>query len=176
MKLKNRLASRVGPRLPTSRRWFEGALGGALALSTAAACSAPAAPIAPTGLPETTATAAPANTPAQAALLTAAPAPTQPPPPTAMPTPVLAKRTVQALAYTTDDKGHPQGSIHPLSVSVQVGPREQEFRLGFFETDVGQLGPMWRAAGWMANSVGALDTGKDINTLSVSWETNVSID
>jgi hypothetical protein len=83
---------------------------------------------------------------------------------------------MKAAAFFVDDKGRPQGSVHPFTVTVQPGPREQEFRLGFFETDVGQLGPTWRAAGWMATSVGAFETGKDVNSLRVSWETTGRID
>ncbi len=56
------------------------------------------------------------------------------PSPSAAPTPAALKRSAQAMAYFTDDKGRPQGSLHPFSVTVQPGPREQEFRLGFFET------------------------------------------
>jgi len=83
---------------------------------------------------------------------------------------------MKAAAFFTDDKGRPQGSLHPFTVTIQPGPREQDFRMGFFETDVGQLGPMWRAAAWMATSVGAFETGKDINSLRISWETNGRID
>jgi len=83
---------------------------------------------------------------------------------------------MKAAAFFTDDKGRPQGSLHPFTVTIQPGVREQEFRMGFFETDVGQLGPMWRAAAWMATSVGAFETGKDINSLRISWETNGFID
>lgn len=85
-------------------------------------------------------------------------------------------RSVDALAYTHDDKGHPQGVISPVSLSVQSGSRSDDFRLGFFETDVNQMGPMWRAAGWMASAVGALETGKDPNTLQVSWKTTGFVD
>jgi uncharacterized protein len=85
-------------------------------------------------------------------------------------------RNVDALAYTHDDKGHPQGVISPVTLSVHSGARSDEFRLGFFETDVNQMGPMWRASGWMASAVGALETGQDPNTLQVSWKTTGFVD
>src|SRR6267142_6835910 len=140
----------------------------------AGACAAPA-PLAPTAVPALappTAAAAPAVAPT----LAAAAAPAAPPTPAPSPTPATVKRTMKAAAFFTDDKGKPQGSLHPFTVTIQPGVREQEFRMGFFETDVGQLGPMWRAAAWMATSVGAFETGKDINSLRVSWETNGRID
>ncbi|MFN0072443.1 MAG: S16 family serine protease [Chloroflexota bacterium] len=134
---------------------------------------APPAPATPTSAPAATATVAP------------------PPPVAASPVPSPAavvsgnaaavstgpiKRTAKAAGYMQDERGRPSGSLHPFSVTVQPGPREQEFRLGFFETNVGQLGPMWRSAGWMATSVGAFETGKDINSFRVSWETQGSVD
>ncbi len=146
-------------RRATTRR--TAALIYSLFLALVVACSAPSPPTSPTAAP-----AAP----------TATLAPTLPPTPAATPTPSALKRTAKAAAYGRDDRGRLQGSVHPFSVTVQPGPREQEFRLGFFETDVGQLGPMWRAAAWMATSVGAFETGKDINTLRVSWETTGRID
>lgn len=146
-----------------------------LLLSGLVAC-APAAP--PAAQP--TVAAAPATvaaTPAQPTPApTTPPAPTVPPTPAPSPTPSLVKRSAQAAAYFTDERGRPQGSLSPFSVSLQGGPREQEFRLGFFETNVGQLGSMWRAAAWMATSVGAFETGKDINTMRVSWETTGRVD
>src|SRR5262249_4509773 len=139
----------------------------------------PSAPSTPTQAPP--AAAAPTVAPVATLAPTPAPpaptaAPTVPPTPVPSPTPSTIKRTMKAAAFFTDDKGHPQGSLHPFTVTAQPGPREQDFRLGFFETDVGQLGPMWRAAAWMATSVGAFETGKDINSLRVSWETNGRID
>jgi len=70
----------------------------------------------------------------------------------------------------------PEGSLHPVTVTVAPGTAGQEFELGFFQSDVGQLGPSWQAAGWMATSVGALATQKDISALQVSWKTSGYID
>lgn len=137
----------------------------------ASACAAPA-PTTPTAAPAVAPTSAPVVAPTQAP----AAAPAAPPTPAPSPTPATIKRTMKAAAFFTDDKGRPQGSLHPFTVTIQPGPREQDFRMGFFETDVGQLGPMWRAAAWMATSVGAFETGKDINSLRISWETNGRID
>lgn len=155
-------------------------LAGGLLLPALAACAPAPAPIQPTAAPaqptapvQPTAPSAAATAPPAA---TAAAKPAVSPVAAPSPTPSLVKRTSQAAAYYTDERGRPQGSLHPFSVSIQPGPREQEFRLGFFETNVGQLGSMWRAAAWMATSVGAFETGKDINALRVSWETTGRID
>src|SRR6267143_1102586 len=157
----------------TARRSLAPALTAAL-LASACGAPAPAAPTAIPALAPTAAPAAPAAAPTQAPAVAAAPAP--PPTPAPSPTPATVKRTMKAAAFFTDDKGRPQGSLHPFTVTIQPGVREQEFRMGFFETDVGQLGPTWRAAAWMATSVGAFETGKDINSLRISWETNGFID
>ncbi len=150
-----------------------GLLGPAMtAALLASACAAPV-PAAPTAIPALAPTAVPVAAPTLAAV---AAAPAAPPTPAPSPTPATVKRTMKAAAFFTDDKGRPQGSLHPFTVTIQPGVREQEFRMGFFETDVGQLGPMWRAAAWMATSVGAFETGKDINSLRISWETNGRID
>src|ERR687885_530145 len=109
-------------------------------------------------------------------LLAACASPAPAPSPTALASDRPVTRKVDALAYTHDAKGHPAGVLSPVTLSVQSGPRSQEFRLGFFETDVNQMGPMWRAAGWMAAAVGALETGKDPNTLQVSWQTQGFVD
>ena len=89
---------------------------------------------------------------------------------------VWIKRTAKAAAYIEDERGRPGWFASSVQRYLQPGPREQEFRFGFFETNVGQLGPMWRSAGWMATSVGAFETGKDINTFRVSWETQGIVD
>jgi uncharacterized protein len=145
----------------------------ALAVVFIAGCTGPAAP-APTAAPPT---AEPAPT--------AAPRPTAAPVAVASPTTAAAalagpiKRTVRgAYVYDFDEQGRPRpnGKLAPFTLNIQEGPRDQDFRLGFFETNVGQLGPTWRAASWMATAVGALETGKDVSTLRVSWETNGAVD
>lgn len=152
-----------------------------MALPLLAACASPAPTAAPTAVPEA---APPTLRPAMAtpvattvAAATSAPlSPTSIASPTAVASGGPVTRTVDALAYTHDDKGHPSGVLSPVTLSVQSGPRSQEFRLGFFETDVNQMGAMWRAAGWMAAAVGALETGKDPNSLQVSWQTKGFVD
>lgn len=133
---------------------------------------------------------APASPTAVAAAPTTVSSPTpvpavEPTAPAASPTTVAAaasgpvKRSSRG-AYVTevDEQGRPRtvGKLAPFTVTFQEGPREEDFRLGFFETNVGQLGPTWRAASWMATAVGALEAGRDVSTLRISWETSGAVD
>lgn len=137
----------------------------ALLFPIIAACSRPAAPT-PTIVPPTAApSASPAPSPFAGVIRGLAGAPAGP-----------VKRTARAAAFHQDDRGRPEGALTPFSVTVQAGPRDQDFRLGFFETNVGQLGPMWRSSAWMATLVAALETGKDISSHRVSWETEGLVD
>ena len=57
--------------------------------------------------------------------------------------------TIHALWYATDPSGKAIGGVSPVRVSVRPS-QNHELRVGFFEEEVGGLGPMWQAAGWTA--------------------------
>ncbi len=57
--------------------------------------------------------------------------------------------TIHALWYATDPSGRAIGGVSPVRVSVRPS-QNNELRVGFFEEEVGGLGPMWQAAGWTA--------------------------
>ena len=57
--------------------------------------------------------------------------------------------TIHALWYATDPSGKAIGGVSPVRVSVRPS-QNKELRVGFFEEEVGGLGPMWQAAGWTA--------------------------
>lgn len=125
--------------------------------------------------PKVDATAVPPTAVAEAPAL-----PTEVPvPPTLAPTPGPVRRTAQgAYVQNVDAQGRPRpsGSRIPFTVSVEPGPPQPDFRLGIFETNVGRVGPTWRAAAWMATVMGALEAGRDLSTLRVAWETTGLID
>jgi len=111
-------------------------------------------------------------TPTAAATVTPVASPT----PAATATPTTVKRTAEAAAFGTDAQGHPVGSLHSFTVTIDHLAPTEAFRLDFPETDVGQLGSQWVASGWMAACVGALLIGQDLAGLRVSWETTGFID
>ena len=118
----------------------------AAALLSIPACSlpgapAPSAPVVPTASSQATPSVATAG-----ATATPAPGP---------------ENKVEAVALWTrqEDNGHLGGSS-TVGVTVQrMGG--SELRVGFYEQEVGESGPMWRAAGWMAVSMSGLLLGVD---------------
>jgi hypothetical protein len=58
--------------------------------------------------------------------------------------------TIHAFWYAQDPAtGEAVGGVSPVRVSVRPS-RNKELRVGFYEEEVGGLGPMWQAAGWTA--------------------------
>jgi hypothetical protein len=140
----------------------------------ATGCAGPkATPVPPTPVPPTAVPATPA-VPAAAPAATDTPAPT--PEPTS-PYAVASPRSVDvtALWYGSDDKGEPTGGTSKVTISVAPNPSAQ-FRVGFFEGEVGGSGPMWRASGWVATIMAALLTGFDPGQTQVSFDVGGRID
>jgi uncharacterized protein len=141
----------------------------------ATGCAGPKpTPVPPTAAP----TQPPAATAAPAA--TATPAATDTPAPTPEPTSpyaVTSPRSVEitALWFGTDDKGAPTGGTSKVTISVAPNSGNQ-FRVGFFEGEVGGSGPMWRASGWVATIMAALLTGFDPGKTQVSFDVGGRID
>ena len=161
--------------MSSRRRFLTTILVSGVLVPIVAACNQAAGTSTP---PASQPTGAPAGSPTSAASPTAAATatPAASPTPAATATPATAKRSAEAVAFGTDDQGHPTGSLHAFTVSiVHVAPSEP-FRLDFPQTDVGQLGSQWVASGWMAACVGALLIGQDLAGMRVSWETTGFID
>lgn len=82
---------------------------------------------------------------------------------------------VSALWYATDDKGQPIGGMSKVRITAEPNASKQ-FRVGFFEGEVGGSGPMWRAAGWVATTMAALLTGFDPAQTQISFDVAGRID
>jgi hypothetical protein len=82
-------------------------------------------------------------------------------------------RTVEmsALYYAAG----PIGGTSRVRITVEPN-KTNEFRVGFFESEVGGSGPMWRASGWMAAVIAAMLTGLDPATAQVSFDVSGRID
>lgn len=149
---------------------FKNALIGTVVLSMFAACGTGTAVVKPTDVPKVVATVAPTEPPKP----TDQPKPTDVPKPTATPTPktgvvdVPRTNTVTALYYTSDGKTAKGGS-RPVKILVEPNTSKQ-FRVGFFESEVGGSGPQWRASGWLATLVSAMLTGFDPSQTQVSFD------
>lgn len=119
--------------------------------------------------------------PPPTATFTVPPPPTDTPTPTSSPTPegiyVAAPRSVEvtALWYGQDANGQPTGGTSNVRISVEPNASGQ-FRVGFFEGEVGGSGPMWRASGWMATIMSALLTGFSPTQTQVSFDVGGRID
>ena len=148
-----------------------GALLCALLIVSSTACSAiaPAAPpAAPTTIPAT-ATAEPSPSPTPAA----SPAARQ-----GLATPGAStaggKREIAALWVWKQPEGV-TGGASKVQVSVEPN-KDQELRVGFFETEVGGSGPMWRSSGWMAVIMSGLLLGVDPTDYRYSYEVGGRLD
>lgn len=151
---------------------FQTAVIGTVVISMLAACGGPSSTAKPTDAPKPAATQPPTAAPTAAPKPTDLPKPTEAPKPTATPLPgvVDAPRTntVTALYYTSDGKTAKGGS-RPVKILVEPNTSKQ-FRVGFFESEVGGSGPQWRASGWLATLVSAMLTGFDPSQTQVSYD------
>ncbi len=82
---------------------------------------------------------------------------------------------VSALYYTIDPREGPTGGVSAVKVTAGPNPGG-EFRVGFFESEVGGSGPMWRASGWMAVAMAVLLTGIDPSSVRFSFDIAGRID
>ena len=83
--------------------------------------------------------------------------------------------TIHALWYATDASGKAFGGVSPVRVSVRPS-QNKELRVGFFEEEVGGLGPMWRSAGWTAVVVASQLLGVDPRDYEFSYSVGGRID
>lgn len=92
--------------------------------------------------------------------------PTQPPPtPESTATPISAvslgtwehTAALTALAYVKTPQGA-KGATNTVTITVQR-KKEPRLRVGFYDTEVGGTGPMWRASGWTAVTVASMLLG-----------------
>lgn len=70
------------------------------------------------------------------------------------------KTQVDALWFASGPQGA-SGGTSKVAVSVEKNTGSKELRVGFYESEVGGSGPMWRAAGWMAVISSGLLLGMD---------------
>jgi hypothetical protein len=70
------------------------------------------------------------------------------------------KTQVDALWFASGPQGV-GGGTSKVAVSVEKNTGSKELRVGFYESEVGGSGPMWRAAGWMAVISSGLLLGMD---------------
>lgn len=71
------------------------------------------------------------------------------------------KAEVHWLGIEWDTREGLIGKTGPVRIAVEPNP-EDELRVGFYESEVGGSGPMWRASGWMAVVMSSLLLGTDI--------------
>ncbi len=97
--------------------------------------------------------------------------------PTAEARPTSSERTVEisALYFIEDPREGPIGGVSVVKVTAGSNP-SGEFRVGFFESEVGGSGPMWRASGWMAATMSILLTGVDPSAVRFSYDVAGRID
>ncbi len=69
----------------------------------------------------------------------------------------------------------PEGTTFRTQVTVEPN-KDKELRVGFFETEVGGTGPMWRASGWMAVVMSSTLLGVDINDYQFTMDVAGLID
>lgn len=146
-------------------------------LLSACGANEPAAPTKPQVNIETTkptATVIPTQSPAPttASLSADSPKPTQPPKVGA--TDSARSSIVWALFYSSDGKTA-KGLSKPLRITAEPNG-SKEFRVGFFESEVGASGGQWRAAGWLATLFSAMLTGFDPTQTQVSFDVSGNID
>ncbi len=104
----------------------------------------------PTPAPVAEATPTPAPSPTPAA--TATPAPT--------PTPSVRVVKVEGLAFVRGPEGA-SGSTTPTKIEVRPASQPGQLRVGFFEEEVGGIGPQWHASGWVAVLLSSMLSGTD---------------
>lgn len=107
----------------------------------------------------------PAPTPPPPTPTSPPPTPTSPPPtvtqalPTPTPAPETWEHTVKltALAYRKTPEGA-KGATNTVTITVRR-KKEPRLRVGFYDTEVGGTGDMWRASGWTAVTVACMILG-----------------
>ncbi len=130
--------------------------------SPAYAPAAPAAPPSPSGPP--------------APLPPAAPAIAFPPAGQVAPSAGAAQaRQVWPLFYAEGADGKQYGEARAMQVRVEPSGGEG-VRLGFFESEFFGVGSQWRAAGWMAALVAALESSRPLAQWRVSYDVPGLID
>lgn len=85
------------------------------------------------------------------------------------------KRELDALWYKTEANGEAKGGTSEVKIVLDKN-KGGDVTLGFYETEVGGAGEMWRASGWMGTTISALMTKKDINRYKIDFTTKGRID
>lgn len=87
------------------------------------------------------------------------------------------KTQVEALWFASGPQGF-SGGTSKVAVSVEknTGGGTRELRVGFFESEVGGSGGMWRAAGWMAVITSGLLLGVDPADYRYTYDVGGRID
>ncbi len=109
---------------------------------------------------------------------TVPPTPTVPPAsPTPAPTPTPAERSVRvdALAFAQGTQGA-YGVTTPTRIQIRPAAQPGELRVGFFEEEVGGIGPQWHASGWIAVLLGSMLEGVDPTDYEFSFSVGGYID
>jgi hypothetical protein len=89
--------------------------------------------------------------------------------------PKSGKTQVDALWFGRGPEGVGGGTSKvAVAVEKQTGPKE--LRVGFYESEVGGSGPMWRAAGWMAVISSGLLLGIDPSEYRYTYDVGGRID
>ncbi|MBI4797487.1 MAG: hypothetical protein HY794_01860 [Desulfarculus sp.] len=84
-------------------------------------------------------------------------------------------RQVWPLFYAEASGGKQFGEARPMQVKVE-GSEGQGVRLGFFESEFFGTGSQWRAAGWMAAVVAALESREPLAHWRISYDVPGLID
>lgn len=90
-------------------------------------------------------------------------------------TPASPTVVVHPLFFASRGSGKAVGAIAPLRVTLSGGAANQ-VRIGFFESEVGGTGAMWRAAGWTAALTASQLLDFDPRTMQVSFDVQGRID
>jgi hypothetical protein len=85
------------------------------------------------------------------------------------------KTQVDALWFASGPQGA-GGGTSKVAVSVEKNTGSKELRVGFYESEVGGSGPMWRAAGWMAVISSGLLLGMDPAEYRYTYDVGGRID
>lgn len=86
------------------------------------------------------------------------------------------KRTTNVTAlYVVGDGERMRGGKSNVKITVEANPAKS-LRVGFYESEVGGSGPMWRAAGWMAAVVGPFLIGQEMSDYKFTFDVAGKID
>jgi hypothetical protein len=89
--------------------------------------------------------------------------------------PAPQSRQVWPLFYGEGPDGKQFGEARPMRVRVELS-EDGSARLGFFESEFFGTGSQWRAAGWMAAVVAALDSSQPLAHWRISYDVPGLID